>query len=101
MILVSQNFIATEQSSSTNPANVVCENGVCTIKKDPQPSAPSTSTEGDGLALYHEEKLEKAKQLLEAKRLEKEKEEKEVRYSIFNIEIQLFLNVSRLKDKKR
>ncbi|KAF7279781.1 hypothetical protein GWI33_006741 [Rhynchophorus ferrugineus] len=74
---VSQSFIDTEQSSSAKPDNVVCENGVCTIKKDTQPSAPSTSTEGEGSAPTTEEKIEKAKQLLEAKRLEKEKEEKE------------------------
>ncbi|ENN77503.1 hypothetical protein HUJ04_013497 [Dendroctonus ponderosae] len=64
-------LISNEQTASAR--NVVCENGVCTIKRDP-PSDDPTS-EGDRLAA--EEKIERAKKLLEAKRLEKEKKEQE------------------------
>ncbi|XP_066249501.1 UBX domain-containing protein 4 isoform X1 [Euwallacea similis] len=72
---VSANLINTER---TEPANIVCENGVCTIKKSPEPSQPSTSSTEDGEGgLSAAEKLERAKKLLEAKKLAKEREEKE------------------------
>ncbi|CAH0552126.1 unnamed protein product [Brassicogethes aeneus] len=58
------NFISGEQSNQM-PANVVCENGVCTIKRE-EPSSPSA-----------EEKLARAKELLLEKQKQKEIEEKE------------------------
>lgn len=74
----SETLINAEQSSS-KPPNVVCENGVCTIKRDTQVNLPSTSTTGgDSATFTSDEKLERAKKLLDAKKLEKEREEKEI-----------------------
>lgn len=50
------------------PPNVVCENGVCTIRK---PDTP-----GDGPTT--EEKIARAKELVQQKNKQKELEEKEV-----------------------
>lgn len=71
-LAASADLISSEQTASAG--NVVCENGVCTIKRDP-PAVDRTS-EGDRLAA--EDKVERAKKLLEAKRLAAEKAEKEV-----------------------
>lgn len=85
-----QQFIAVAASASANlinaeqekpkPSNVVCENGVCTIQKPSEPvnQASISTPEGDQSTVSAEEKIERAKKLLEAKRLEKELEEKEV-----------------------
>ncbi|XP_044264456.1 UBX domain-containing protein 4 [Tribolium madens] len=78
----SQNFISNEQSQQpqTKPANVVCENDVCTIKKDEKPSTSQQAVKEAAKAeekqdLTVEEKVERAKQLVEQKREEKRKEE--------------------------
>ncbi|KAL1501663.1 hypothetical protein ABEB36_006954 [Hypothenemus hampei] len=73
----SESGIKSEQSPN-KPDNVVCENGVCKIQNDPKPSAetPSTSN-GDQANSSNEDKLERAKKLLEMKRLEKERQEEE------------------------
>jgi hypothetical protein len=61
----------------------VCENGVCTVRKDDMPSTSQQSEVEQPKAtvnqeLTAEEKVERAKQLLEKKREEKRREEEEV-----------------------
>ncbi|XP_063905511.1 UBX domain-containing protein 4-like isoform X2 [Zophobas morio] len=86
-----QDFIKSEQVaepsapapvSAPAPENVVCDNGVCVIKRDEKPSTSqetqsedATSVENQELSV--EEKVERAKQLVEKKREEKKKEEME------------------------
>ncbi|EFA06551.2 UBX domain-containing protein 4 [Tribolium castaneum] len=65
----SQDFITKEQAQ-----NVVCENDVCTMKKDETPSTSQQAVAGKE-DLTVEEKVERAKQLVELKREEKRKEE--------------------------
>ncbi|KAJ8941715.1 hypothetical protein NQ318_023311 [Aromia moschata] len=71
---LSQNLIQSEQSSPSS--NIVCENDVCTIRRDTD--AATSSGSGQAASLTPEEKIERAKELAQKKREEKEREEKEV-----------------------
>lgn len=73
-------FIAPNVENSDANCDIVCENDVCRIvKKSQVDSEASTSSEQrESRELTPEEKVERAKELLEAKRKQKEKEEEEV-----------------------
>lgn len=71
----SASLIQNEQSASSE-SNVVCENGVC--RKSGNSGDTSTSPEEKSTSLTAEEKVERAKELLQKKKEEKEREEKEV-----------------------
>lgn len=71
----SASLIQNEQLATTE-SDVVCEDGVCRIRGNP--SNISTSTEEKSTSLTAEEKVEKAKELIQKKKEEKEREEKEV-----------------------
>lgn len=81
-----ERFISGEQSASSNDdTEIVCENGVCfkrpkqkTTENEPTEDAPSSSNNTQQLT--NEEKLERAKSLLEKKRKEKEEEDARVSY---------------------
>lgn len=70
-----------EEQPTEASQNVVCENGVCKIisKDEIQDSeASSSSANGEIKELTPEEKVQRAKELIEEKKKEKEMEEKEV-----------------------
>lgn len=69
------------QNTESN-CDIVCENDVCRIvRKDKAESdAGSTQEQREIRELTPEEKVERAKELLEAKRRQKEKEEEEVSF---------------------
>lgn len=67
-----ESFIQNEQANSNS--DVVCENGVC--RRVPSVSSPSPSSSSQELSV--EDKVEKAKELIEKKREQKLLEEKEV-----------------------
>lgn len=69
----SANLIQSEQSASAE-SNIVCENGVCRIRSDPD----NTSAPEENKVLTTEEKVDRAKELLQKKKEEKEREEREV-----------------------
>ncbi|XP_050307397.1 UBX domain-containing protein 4 isoform X2 [Anthonomus grandis grandis] len=77
----SQNLIASEQTDQ-KPSDVVCENGVCTIKRNPEPlkleEQTPVSSSGDQDSLTAEQKVERAKKLMEMRKIEKEREEREL-----------------------
>lgn len=65
----SESLIKAEQQSN----NVVCENGVCSIRPSTQTMENSTASS----SLSAEEKLNRAKELVEKQRIQKQKEEEE------------------------
>lgn len=68
--------------SSDSSCDIVCENGICRIvktNKAEQNEASTSSEQRETGELTPEEKVERAKEILEAKRKQKEKEEEEVR----------------------
>lgn len=67
-----------EQSSASDDTEIVCENGVC-FKRPKQNSDPNASTSADaGSQFSNEEKLARAKELIEKKRIAKEEEDARV-----------------------
>ncbi|XP_031618608.1 UBX domain-containing protein 4 [Contarinia nasturtii] len=77
----SADLIANEQSASNEDSEVVCENGVC-YKRPKQNETEVTSSTGEtssdssnGSQLTNEEKLARAKELIERKRIAKEEED--------------------------
>lgn len=75
-----------EQSASNDDTEVVCENGVC-YKRPKQNTAavaePESQSESDQ-HLKNDEKLSRAKELIEKKRKEKEEEDARVSFFFFN-----------------
>lgn len=75
-----------EQSASNDDTEVVCENGVC-YKRPKQntaaPAEPKSQSESDQHS-KDDEKLARAKELIEKKRKEKEEEDARVSFFLMN-----------------
>lgn len=75
--------VVPEVQSPESSCDIVCENDVCRIVRKEQTNSNGATTsvnEKETKELTPEDRVERAKELIEEKRKEKEREEKEVSY---------------------
>lgn len=72
-------FLGEQSASNEDDTEIVCENGVCFKRpKENKNEAASTESSDSASQISNEEKLKRAKELIEKKRKEKEEEDARV-----------------------